>query len=157
MTKEYNNPLAVAEQGIAEFIAEIPEVSGLFGGKVNVFAATNESAAKLIRAKIMQGLKQCVVVAFTAASEINAAPRLPIKATISVSVLSPGLLAEQAPRATTDLAAAIVRALHGVQFGEPFVFGMPVRLSSWQQEADGDGKLASRLEFEAGVFLTNEK
>lgn len=156
MAKEYLNPVAVAEQGIAEFIAELPELSGLFGGKVYVFAGTDESAAKLLRAKILQGLKQCVVVAFTGTSEAAPAPRLPAKATFAVSVFSPGLLAEQAPRATTDLASAIVRALHGTQFGEPFVARMPVRLVSWTQEADADGKLCSRLEFEAGIFLTNE-
>lgn len=156
MGKEYLNPIAVAEQGGADFISELPEISGLYGWKVYVFAGTDEGAAKLLRAKIQQGLKQCVVVAFTGTGEVNVVPRTSIKATISVSVLSPGLLAEKSPRATTDLASAIVQALHGVQFGEPFIPGFPIRLASWTQEADGDGKLCARLEFEAGIFLTNE-
>lgn len=158
MAKEYLNPVAVAEQGIAEFIAECPAVSGLFdGAAVPVFAATDESAATAIMQKVSRGLKQCIVVAFTGTEEAAAElRRLPTRSTLSVSVLSPGLFAEKAPRATTDLATAIIQSLHGVQFGEPFVPGHALKFKSWTQEKNDGGQITARVEFEAVIFFTNE-
>ena len=159
MAKEYLNPVAIAEQGIAEYIAEQPSVSGLFGGgAVSVFAATDENASKLIRSKIELGLKQCVVVAFTRTNEAGIGDaRLPVRATILVSIHSPGLLAEKSMRATSDLGAAIIESLHGMQFGEPFVPGYAVKFRSWDHEQDERGKIIARIEFEAVIYLTNNQ
>lgn len=158
MAKEYLNPIAVAEQGIAEYIAEQPSVSGLFGGgNVPVYAATNESAGKIIRQKVELGLKQCVVVAFTSTSDAGVvAARLPVRATLLVSIHSPGLFADRSLKATSDLGVAIAESLHGVQFGDPFVPGYAVKFKSWDYERTDDGKVIARIEFEAVIYLTNK-
>lgn len=150
--------MAIAEQGIAEYIAEQPSVSGLFGGgSVPVFAATNESAAKIMRSKIELGLKQCIVVAITRtdAAGVGAA-RLPVRATLLVSVHSPGLLAEKAVRSASELSHAIIESLHGVQFGEPFVPGYAVKFMSWAYEQTERGIITANAEFEVVIFLTNQ-
>ena len=159
MAKEYLNPIAVAEQGLAEYIAEQPSVSGLFnGGTVPVYAATDESAAKIIRQKVELGLKQVVVVAFTSTTDAGVgANRLPVRATILVSIHSPGLLAEKSMRAASDLGVVIIDSLHGMQFGDPFVPGYAVKFKSWDHEQDERGKIIARIEFEAVIYLINNQ
>lgn len=155
--KLYLNPVAEAEQGIAEFIRELPAVSAIFDGKkdaVAVFAATQEGAAALLSRKIQSGLRMAVVVGFQGTEEVlHAYPHLPAKVVFNVQVSSPGVLASNAIRATTDVGCAIVNALDGVQFGEPFVEKFPVALRSWTHNADEGGKLVSTLEFVAAIEL----
>lgn len=159
MAKEHLNNVTLAEQGVAEYIAGQPSISGLFGGDaVPVFSATDESAAKIIRAKVEMGLKQCIVVAVTSTSDAGiGAPRLPVRATLLVSIHSPGLLAEKALSTASDLGVAVIESLHGVQFGEPFVPGYAVKFKSWEYETRDDGKIVARIEFDAVIFLTNTR
>lgn len=159
MKKLDDNPVAVAEQGIAALLADDPAISALLdggrgAGAVPVFSATDESASALLRKGIESGLKQAVVVAFQRTVDAaSGATGLPVRCAFGVTVSSPGMLAENAIRSTTDIGCAVIRALDGVQFAEPFVPRMPVRFTSWNHSADANGRLVATLEFEAALFL----
>lgn len=157
MAKEYLNPVAEAEQGIAEFIASIPEVSAVFSGKqVPVFAATTEEFRNAVTRKIAQGVRQVIVVAFSRTTEVaRSGAGIVAKAEFTVSVSSPGVLAESAIRATSDLAFAIVNALDGTVFSTPFL-PRAVNFLNWELDADESGnKYAQMLSFEAFLTLKN--
>lgn len=156
--KFYTNPIAEAEQGLAEFIREVPAVSALLDAKgaraVEVFAATAEGASDLLKRQIMSGLKQAIVVGFQRTTEtIHGPERCPAKVIFNVTITSPGLLADKAIRSTSDLGAAIVAALDGVQFDAPFYPKIPCWFESWTHYADDAKKLVATLEFGAAIFL----
>lgn len=156
--KLYRNPIAEAEQGLADYIRQLPAITALLDGSkgkaVNVFAATAEGASDLLRRQILSGLKQAVVVGFQRTTEVIHGPKgTPAKVIFNVSISSPGLLAEKALRSTTDLGAAIVDGLEGVQFSDPFYPAIPVWFESWSHYADDAAKLVATLEFGAAVFM----
>lgn len=156
--KSYLNPIAEAEQGLADYIREIPAISALFDGKdssaVQVFAATAEDAASLMKRQIMLGLKQTVVVGFQRTTEVIHGPEgCPAKVIFNVTITSPGLLADKEIRATSDLGCALIDALDGVQFAEPFFPRIPCWFESWSHYADDSKKLVATLEFGAAIFL----
>lgn len=159
MAKLNLNPVAVAEQGLAEFIREIPAVSSLLDpagtGNVPVYAATDEGAAKTIRENIDRRLRQCVIVGFQRTTEvIQGAKGTPAKVIFNVTITSPKIIAEKAIRSTSDLGGALIEALHGVQFAEPFFGGVPVWFESWSHQIGDAGEFMATLEFGAAIYMT---
>ncbi len=150
MAKENLNPIALAEQGIVDFLKSVPAIAGLFSREsaIPVFASTDESASKLFDARIRRSLGQSILVGFTGFTEV-------VHATLSkqgtfgngafnVDIYAPGMLSLSKIKTTSDLAFAVVEALDGVVFAEPFA--APLVLQSWTQE-DRDGLFVASLNF----------
>jgi hypothetical protein len=159
MAKLYTNPVAAAEQGLAEFIAQVPAVSATLdpkgAGNVPVFAATDEGAAKGVRESLSLKLMQCVTVGFQRTEEVKHGIKgTPAKAFFNVTITSPKIIAEKAIRSTSDIGAAIIEALHGIQFAEPFYAGVPVLFESWTHYAGQQGEFIATLEFSAAIYMT---
>lgn len=156
--KQNLNPIAAAEQGLAVFLAGVPAVSAILDaagtGEVPVFAATTENIEQTILRQISQGVGQIVVVAFERTTEVLHGTGTPARVVFSVTVTSPGVLAENAIRSTTDLGCAIIEAIEGVQFDLPFFDGIPCTFESWTQGVDMSGAFSATLEFGAALNMT---
>ena len=152
MAKENLNPVTVAEQGIAEYLRELPEIAGLFSGEkaIPVYAASDESALVIIDGRIKRAVGQSVMVAFAGFSEVLHAqiPRKNIEtlgnAAFNIDVYSPGILSSQKIKSSSDLAFAVVNAIDGLLFAEPFKSSLQFR--SWMHE-DRNGTFVVSLNF----------
>ncbi len=157
MKKLNNTPIAVAEKGIADFVKTLPAISDILGEngeEIPVYAATDESAQHILESRIMRGLKQCIVIGFQRTDSVeHSAAQLTAGCVFSITISSPGLLAENAIRTTTDLGCAIIAALDGTTFDAPFSPSYPCVLQSWAHNVDDNGSFLSVMEYKAPVFL----
>lgn len=159
MAKENLNPIALAEQGVVDFLKSVPAIAGLFSKEIAipVFASTDESSSKLFDARIRRALGQCVLVGFAGLTEVIHAT-LRKKGTFgngifNVDIYAPGILSLSKIKTTSDLAVAVVEALDGVLFADPFA--SPLLLQSWTQE-DRDGVFVASLCFKTTLLITNK-
>lgn len=164
METKHKNTEAIpqAELAIADFIAQIPEVSQYLVGKcsdgsIPVFAACDESAGAILKQQISQGLKQYISVGFINTGEVaQTKAGCLAKCTFRVAIASPALLADDALSSTMNLGCAIIRTLNGVCFSSPFAQHYPLNFLSWSHTATmtgGEPHLLSTVEFSAPVIL----
>lgn len=154
MPKLNNNPFAVAEAGIAAYLAEVPEISALFSGtKVPVYYSLQESAEASIMQELDAGLGQCVVVSFSGVeSVVRLRDKTVAESAITIDIISSGLLAENALRSTSDLGYAIICALDFVRFSGP-LDTHPLVFEKWSHSADASGAFRATLEFSANITI----
>lgn len=148
-----------AEIALADYVATLPELSALLGGKsVPVFAISAENAAAVIKQRITGALKQCVEVAFVRTNGAAVYKQANVHGMFAdcvfrFSVNSKLILGENAERTTLSIASVIIDALLMKRLAFPFDSTTAVRFGGLSRVVEDDGTFSTVLELTARVCI----
>lgn len=150
------NTIAVAEQTLTHEIRSLPEVSGLFGDvATGVLAASQEDFGEKLASLLESSLGAGIVVSCAGTKGDvwrNDACGMSDVARFRVEIKTSLLMASERRQSATDLSGAIIAALDGEVFEEPF-FPDGVLFSGMDVADFEDFSRVVTLNFEARILL----